>query len=223
MRSTSRQGATLSTSAYLALKELILSEQLAPGSFLSERQIAERLGMSKTPVRLAIERLSMEGLLTVSPQQGVLVTVPSVEEIRDLFELRRLLEGYTVRKLAGRLSPGQIQVLHDDLKAQEEAVEAGDVWGYRQLDTQFHLRLAEFLNNQEIRRIMEQLSDRLMRIIFRIVNRQPSRMRPSTEEHRGILEAIMEGDGEAAEERMAQHLEWGRQFLMTWDAHHGQG
>lgn len=87
---------------------------------------------------------------------------------------------------------------------------------YRKLNTQFHLMLAECLGNREVRRIMEQAGDRLMRIIFRIVKRQPERMASSTDEHRAILAAIVKGDAELAERRMTQHLEWGQRFLMSW-------
>lgn len=207
---------TLKARAYRQLKELILSDALSPGTFLSERQFAAKLGMSKTPVRLAIERLASEGFLIVSPQQGIVVAEPSLEEVLDLFELRRVLEGYTARRLAGRLTAPQVQRLEENLAAQDVCARTGDVLSYRKLDTEFHLMLAEYLGNREVRRIMEQAGDRLMRIIFRIVKRQPERMASSTEEHRSILAAIVEGDAELAERRMTQHLEWGQRFLMSW-------
>ncbi|HMO83767.1 MAG TPA: GntR family transcriptional regulator, partial [Lacipirellulaceae bacterium] len=89
--------------AYLKIKHMILSGESAPGSSLSERQLADRLEMSKTPIRMALERLDSEGLVAISPQQGVFVRELSIHEILDLFEIRLVLETYTVRALTGRV------------------------------------------------------------------------------------------------------------------------
>ncbi len=199
--------------AYEALKEFILTGVYPPGSFLSERQLAATLGMSKTPVRSAIERLETEGFLVVSPQQGILVSELSLDEVVDHFEIRTALETYMARRLAGRLTPTQLERLRANLKAQLAAAEGGDVLSYRQLDTDFHLLLCEFLNNQEIIRVMWRLRDKLGRVIFRVVSQRPERMASSYGEHVGILEAMLGGEGNLAAARMEEHLEWGRRFL----------
>src|SRR5215831_11136302 len=105
--------------AYDAIKKGILREDFPPGSFLAERQLASQLGMSKTPVRAALERLELEGFITVSPQQGIIVRELSVHEIADQYEIRAALEGYVLRTLAGRLSPGQVGRLRANLGEQE--------------------------------------------------------------------------------------------------------
>src|SRR5215216_6564500 len=81
--------------AYERIKQRLLNNDYPPGSFLSERQLAENLGMSKTPVKGALERLEAEGLISVSPQQGIVVRELSVHEIADQYEIRAVLESYT--------------------------------------------------------------------------------------------------------------------------------
>src|SRR5215510_8543834 len=87
--------------AYRHIKQRILNGSFAPAEFLSERQLAGQLAMSKTPVRAALERLESEGLITTSPQQGIIVRDLSVEQIADLYEMRLALETYVARTLAG--------------------------------------------------------------------------------------------------------------------------
>src|SRR5947209_1231778 len=82
--------------ALAELKRMIRTGELSPGLFLTERQLADRLGMSKTPVRSALEQLEALGLVTVSPQQGILVREPSLPEVVDMFELRTAVEPYVV-------------------------------------------------------------------------------------------------------------------------------
>ncbi len=116
----------LKEQAYVELKQLILSGAIAPGSFLAERQLAGRLGMSKTPVRAALERLELEGFVTVSPQQGILVRDLSLHEIADQYEIRIALEAFVVRHVAGRLAAPQVERLRDNLHEQEATARTGD-------------------------------------------------------------------------------------------------
>ena len=81
--------------AYEQIKHRLLNNDYAPGMFLSERQLAENLGMSKTPVKAALERLELEGFIAVSPQQGIIVRELSVHETADLYEIWLALESYT--------------------------------------------------------------------------------------------------------------------------------
>src|SRR5215471_20538734 len=104
--------------AYEKLKLRLLNNDYPPGSFLSERQLAENLGMSKTPVKAALERLEAEGYISVSPQQGIVVRELSVHEIADQYEIRAALESYTLRTLAGKLTPDQVARVRANLQAQ---------------------------------------------------------------------------------------------------------
>src|SRR5690349_3749693 len=105
--------------AYDNIKQLILAETFEPGAFLSERQLAARLKMSKTPIKSALERLESEGFLGISPQQGIVVQDLTLEEIADHFEVREALETYVARRLAGTLTVEQISRIRTNLAAQQ--------------------------------------------------------------------------------------------------------
>ena len=140
----------LKDQAYENLKNLILEEVFAPGTFLSERQLAARLDMSKTPIRSALARLEAEGFVALPPQQGIVVREPSLREVVDLFDIRIALETFVVQSIAGRLNPEQIGQLRANLELQAQAAQAGDVVRYTRLDADFHLLLCVFMKNLDI-------------------------------------------------------------------------
>lgn len=206
--------ALLKDRAYEVLKEEIVTGRIVPGTFLSERQLAIRLGMSKTPVKAALERLEGDGYIRVSPQQGILVRELAIEEVMDLFDIRLALEPFVVRRLAGRLTEPQYASLIANLEAQDQAAVIDDRLTYRKLDIEFHYLLCEFQGNREIQQVLRRLQDRLYRVILRVLERVPGRITSGIAEHRRILEAIRAGDSAAAAEAITIHLEFGRRMLV---------
>ena len=200
--------------AYAELKRLILSQAVEPGAFLSERQLAARLKMSKTPVKAALERLEAEGFIGVSPQQGIVVHDLTLEEITDHFEIRQMVEVYVLRRLAERLTAEQVARMRENLAAQQAAADRRDVPASGQLDSEFHLLWCEFFGNREMIEIMRRLRDRIHRIIARVNARNPDRLQESCAEHIRIAEAVFAGDVETATARIEEHLNYGKQFLL---------
>lgn len=216
--STPRRGrhGDLKGEAYRQLKQLILLGELPGGEFLSERQLAERLGMSKTPVKFALERLELEGLVRVSPQRGIIIREPTVEEITDQFEIRLALEGYACQTLAGQLTPEQVEEIEENLRAQEQAAEEEDLPRTVRLDTEFHLLFAEFLGNREILSTLERLRDRTGALILRVYQQSGRpRLQSSFEEHRGLARAVISGKPELALKRLDRHFEYGKKLLLS--------
>jgi DNA-binding GntR family transcriptional regulator len=209
----------LKTRAYDELRSRIVNNEFPPGSFLAERQLAKQLGMSKTPVKAALERLQLEGFINISPQQGIVVRDLTVHEIADQYELRGALEAYILRTLAGRLNDEQIERLRANLRLQESILGRNEVRHGVAYDTEFHLLLTEFLGNQEIRRIMVQLRDRMQRIITRVFQLNPGRIDSSYREHVAIAEALIDGDGERAAQMLTTHLELGRSSILAPRSH----
>jgi DNA-binding GntR family transcriptional regulator len=201
--------------AYTQLKGLIQGGTYPAGTFLSERKLAQELGMSKTPVRAALVRLDIEGFVSVSPQQGIVVREPSLQEIVDLFDIRVALEGFVVRRIAGKLSAAQKAQLKRNLQEQSDAVRKGDEAALTLLDTDFHCLLCSFLGNVEIERVMWQLRDKLHRVILRVMRQAAGRPKTAFQEHAAIAEAVMRGKGDEAAARIEKHLEFGKQFLIT--------
>jgi DNA-binding GntR family transcriptional regulator len=206
---------TLATRAYEDLRALFQDGTYSPGDFLTEGELARRLRMSKTPVRTALTRLEMDGFVTVSPQQGIVVRESSIQEIVDLFDIRMALETFVVRRLAGNLTPEQGARLRENLEAQGRAAKERDNESSTRLDTEFHLLLCEFLDNREILVAMERLRGKLHRIILGIQTKSPERIQDGWREHEGIAAAVLEGRGEQAAQRVIQHLEWGKKFLVS--------
>jgi GntR family transcriptional regulator, rspAB operon transcriptional repressor len=206
----------LKDQAYATLRELILNERFPPGSFLSERQlVAELGGMSKTPIRAALERLEANGLVLVSPQRGILVRELLDHEIIDIFDIRIALERFVVERLAGHINQGQRAALRQNLALAADCVQAGDQAGYAELDTSFHLLLAEFFDNREIVEVIHRNHDKLARVIMRVLRRDPARLMTSQTDHESIIEALLSGDGALAAERMRTHLEYGKNMLIS--------
>ena len=201
--------------AYSEIKQRIVDGVFAPSTFLSERQLAGQLEMSKTPVRAALERLEQEGLVSTSPQQGVIVRDLSVHEIADLYEMRAALEAHTVRAISGRLSEEQKRLLLENLRAQQKACPRGDVQTVVALDAAFHMLLCGFLGNQEIVRVMSQLRDKVFRVISRVFHVNPPRIHQSYVEHKAIADAIFDGQADLAAKEVIEHLERGKKHLLS--------
>jgi DNA-binding GntR family transcriptional regulator len=197
--------------AYAEVKRLIVTGEAAPGSFLSERQLGQRLGMSKTPVHVALERLAAEGFVSVSPQQGVVVRDMSIQDIVEHYEVRQAIEAFVVSKLAGKLSPEQIARLRASLAEQKKSLRTKDMGHSVELDAAFHLLLCEFVANSQLSRLMEQFRERIHQVILRAAQIDPTRMQDSLDEHTRIVESIIAGDADQASQEMVAHLESGKQ------------
>ena len=200
--------------AYDEIRRMILSGELAAGAFIAERPLAVKLGMSTTPVRSALQRLELEGLLSISPQQGAVVRDFSFREITELYEIRMALEPFVARHIAGRLTPSQIERVQANLESQRQNLERRDIGRCVELDEDFHTLFSEFLDNREICRVMGQLRDRTHRVFRRVFAANPGRMEGSYREHVTIAETIIQGDADLAAKRVEAHLDYGRRALV---------
>ena len=200
--------------AYGALKSRIVSGVLSPGALLSERQLAQGLNMSKTPVHAALERLQAEGWVTVTAQQGFVVRSITPEEIADHFELRTALETYVVSRLAGKLTAAQASLIKRNLADHRRALRQSDVVQHIRIDSEFHILLCECYGNQEITRAMVQIRDKLHRVMHHISTRFPERMSRCAHRARshrliprlGRWASRFRADGHAPSERIAKRL-----------------
>jgi DNA-binding GntR family transcriptional regulator len=202
--------------AYLELKNLIQSGVYAPDTFLSERQLVEKLGMSKTPIRSALEHLEAQGLVAVSPQQGIVVKDLSAREIAELFDMRTAIEPFIARRLAERsLTTVQSARIKANLTSQRTAVKAEDPLAATTLDIEFHILLAELLDNREILAWLTRCFDKLERSILRVNRLASGRLPKSQADHAAIATCILKGRDNDAAKAMVEHLQYGRQFLLN--------
>ena len=212
---TSDAPGLLQDRAYAEIKALIQDGTFPAGSFLSERQLAGRLKMSKTPVKNALVRLEMEGFVAVSPQQGIVVREFSVQEVVDILDIRMALEPYVARRVAGALTAEQAAALKANVRAQEAAARAGDTVELTRLDADFHILLCSFSGNAEIAHVMTRLRDKLHRVILRVMAHVPGRPASAAAEHGAIADALIKGKGERAAGLMLTHLEFGKRSLLS--------
>lgn len=207
---TSAPTGSLVRSAYEQVKAAILACHLRPGTMVFAAELAERLEMSRTPVHEALKTLCQEGLLTVKPRRGYVVTEVLERDIRENFELRLSLEVLGAGLAAERASPQGIAALRDQCaRAQENLSRAAwqDPAFLQSLiagNTEFHVLVAALADNQRLERMVAGLLEENQRTYFLYYRSSGA---PATEDHHGqILRAIVARDPNAAREAMGVHL-----------------
>lgn len=204
----SSDGQKLSVVAYAALLDMILRGAIVAGEMVTERQIAGRLGISRTPVREAVRRLEGEGTLE-RQRGGALVVRPySLEEFLHALAVRRLLEGEAARLAAGRLPP---EVLAAARERTDRLRAMGMSGTAHQDDRDFHAAIAEASGNPVLATAISDLRRRTA--MFRL-GRLPERVDQVCDEHLAILDALAKGDGEAARAAVHAHLDNVRGHLL---------
>ncbi|HZG77301.1 MAG TPA: GntR family transcriptional regulator [Paenibacillus sp.] len=207
---------TLKEKAYIELRKSILTGELKPGDFLTERMLVEMLGMSRTPIRSALERLDVEGLAKYTPNKGLVVTEVSLTQVIEFFDFRVAIEGHIAKRLASRAwGASDLAWFEDNLRLQLACVEANDHARFTEADSAFHKKLADVYDNSEIARTMERLQDMLYRMALRVLRKDVNRIRSSYDDHRLIFELIRDGRGAEAAARMEEHLEYGKRILLS--------
>ncbi len=199
--------------AYEKMKKLIVSGEISPGDFFSERQMADMLEMSTSPVRAALKLLSSEGFVTISSQRGVSVRTLTVRELNDMFEYRLALESFVVERLCSQPNFPSLHVIEVNLKEQLRSAEQHDIPRQVHLDVSFHMLLCEAYGNQTIIQSLRLLKDRLNQVAAKITRDNAGRSMDSYQEHYQLFELIRAGDKVQATRLLAEHLEFARQFF----------
>jgi DNA-binding GntR family transcriptional regulator len=192
---------SLADKAYHEIRGLIVSLELAPGAVIDERDLIERLGIGRTPVREALRRLAHERLVAVYPRRGMFVTGIDVRQLARLSEVRAVLEPEAARLAAERAT--------DDDRARLDALVAElDAGGSElmQLDERIHRAVYRAAHNDLLEATLEQYYALALRIWMLALERTQD-LEEAVEAHRDLLEAIRDGDGERAAQTMRDHVE----------------
>ncbi len=191
--------------AYDRLRDGIIHAGLKPGEPLSETRISKALGISRTPVREALQQLAKEGLVQVIPGRAVTVAAPSMQEVLDTIHVRELLEPEVARLAAEAMPVLERDKLKQITLKMERAAKASDRVSWSKFDVQWHEMLCTFCPNHLLGELVAQARSRM--------HHQGSDERVSdqylidgTEEHKQVVEAILAGDGETAERLMREHI-----------------
>ena len=188
---------SLTHRAYVALEEMICTLQLEPGEVLSEGALSETLGIGRTPVREALQRLAREGLVTVLPRRGVLVSEFNVKKQLRMLEVRRELERLLARSAAARASDEERAQFEAIARAMQETVDAGDDIRFMRLDHEFNVLVSQ-TNRNEFASEAISLMAGLSRRFWFMHHRQAGDLSMIASLHADIALAIASGDGVAA-------------------------
>jgi DNA-binding GntR family transcriptional regulator len=191
--------------AYERLQDGIRHANLQPGDPLSETRISKALGISRTPVREALQQLANEGLVQVIPGRAVTVAAPSVQEALDALHVRELLEPELVRLAAEALSEKAREILQELTLEMDRAARAGDRPAWSKADIQWHETLADTCPNRLLGQLVVQARNRIynMGADNHVTDQY---LIDGTVEHMQIVEAILGRDGEKAEQLMREHI-----------------
>ncbi|MEU7132786.1 GntR family transcriptional regulator [Streptomyces sp. NPDC046261] len=194
---------------YAHVKDAVLHRRYEGGTLLTEGDLAEAVGVSRTPVREALLRLEAEGLLKLYPKKGALVLAVSAQEIADVVETRLLVEKYAAGKAvpAAPALLARLEELVDDMRRQAAA---GDLAAVSRSDRAFHAEIVRSAGNQILSGLYEQLRDRQLRMGVAVMHAHPDRIAKNIAEHTEILEALRSGDAAAATDVVDRHVSWVR-------------
>ncbi|GAA2999298.1 GntR family transcriptional regulator [Streptomyces drozdowiczii] len=190
---------------YAHVKDAVLDRRYEGGTLLTEGGLAEAVGVSRTPVREALLRLEVEGLIKLYPKKGALVLAVSAQEIADVVETRLLVEEFAARK-AVPASPQLISRLEGLLEEQRRFSEAGDLATVSVKDRCFHAEIVRHAGNEILSRLYDQLRDRQLRMGVAVMEAHPDRIAANIAEHSELLEAIRAGDAEGAAQVVRRHV-----------------
>ncbi len=189
-----------------SLREAIIGAVLKPGERLMEIQLAEEMGVSRTPVREAIRKLELEGFVVMIPRKGAYVAGISLKDIADVFEIRSALEALAAGLAAERITEEELEQMERLLVRKAEIIEANDIDSIVEVDTDFHAILFKASRNEKLIQILSNLREQIQR--FRTTSLAvPGRMKEALEEHRKIVEALSERNVPLAGSLAAEHIE----------------
>ena len=190
-----------------SLREAILNGYFEPGEKLDQDLIAEELGVSRTPVREALKRLESEGFVEVRPHYGAFIAEVSPQDIREVYEIRSLLESEIVRQVTPLIPESVLDELDRSLSETQVQFDAGDSAKHFESDVYFHETVASFVENKLLKEVLDSLTNRII-IVRRFAQSKPGpHLVESFEEHRAILQAMRQRDADRASELMRLHLE----------------
>ncbi|OXM88224.1 GntR family transcriptional regulator [Paenibacillus rigui] len=207
---TSSLPTSLSEHVYLALKKKIMKGELAPGQRLIVLDIAKQFDVSQAPVREALERLKQEGLIVGKQNKGSVVSEITHKEIRDIYELRQLMEGHALRQTMKVLTAEDIRYLEGILQQMTQAVDEQDPYRLVELDMQFHGYFYERSGNELFLDIWNRIRTKIMRFIT--VTNQDHSGYSIPNSHTEILDLIKSGDVDATEEKLIRGLDFYKRY-----------
>ncbi len=188
------------------LRQAILIGELKPGERLMEIHLADRLGVSRTPIREAIRKLEREGLVTVKPRRGAEVAQITEKSMNDVLEVRRALDALCAELACERITAEGLEALKDACDSFEQSVQTGDNKKIAQADVALHDIIVQATGNQRLIQLVNNLSEQMYRYRFEYI-KDSSQHQRLVEEHRVIYQSLVRKDRETAAEAARIHID----------------
>jgi DNA-binding GntR family transcriptional regulator len=208
----------LTEMAYLRLKQRMLDGSLVEGARLTEESLASQLGISKSPVREALNRLESEGLINIQSRRGAHVRRFSIDETRDLFDLRVLLEVHAVG--AAKVTPGLLHDMQESIDRTRFYLDAGEKVPHVEEDIRFHCMIAASTGNFEFYKVFEGVQQKTILSRSKTYHLSPTSAPVS---HQKIYDALKSGDRAEAQRAMSEHILFLRDSLLNFLRERGEG
>lgn len=197
---------SLEEKVYMELEDEILSGRLERGCALTEIALSERLGVSRTPIRSALRRLSEDGLVEMVANKGAIVAGISEDDLVDIYMIRVKLDGLASRIAAERISESGLAALRESIELAEFYISKNDTEKLKELDSEFHKTIYREAGNRFLGKTLFELHKK-MKLYRKLSLSVPGRLISSVDEHRQILKAIEAGDAELADKLTSEHIE----------------
>ncbi len=190
---------------FYTLRQAILKGELKPGERLMEMQLANQLGVSRTPIREAIRKLELEGLVLMIPRRGAVVAKITEKDLRDVLEVRTSLEKLAIELACQRMPDETISDLRQALEAFKEALKKEDLTAQAEKDEQFHDVIFKSTGNQRLIQMLNNLREQMYRYRLEYLKDSSAHER-LVEEHEAIIQALSVKDKEKAADIIARHI-----------------
>ena len=205
---------TITTQAMEQIRQLIFDGELAAGSDHLESELADRLGMSRTPVREATLMLAQQGLLEVRPRKGVRIATLSLTDMEEIYAVLTELESLAAEEAAERhYADEDLAALKQSIEAMEDALSGEDREAWALADDAFHAELVRLGGNSRVQSIVSMMANQVRRARAMTLYIRPLPLK-SNEDHRAVYDAIQKGEAEKARERHRQHRQHAREVLI---------
>ena len=198
---------------YEELKMQILKGSIIPGTRMMEVELAEEMGVSRTPIREAIRKLEKEGLVTIEPRRGAYASMISTEDMVEILEVRQDLEGLAAYFAANRMTDEKREELREVSNSYNEAVKGGKMEDMIKYDTRFHHIIVESCRNKILVQMIEQLQELVLRFRY-IYYDNFRRAENMPDEHEAIVAAISEGNADKARAAADIHIDRLKELVM---------
>ncbi len=199
------------------IRDSIVSGSLKAGSRVSEPELAERYGISRTPVREAFRQLETEGYLTVIPRRGAVVSQFTPKDVEEFYAIKSIMEGYAAHRACENFTEKDLDRLQGINDKLAELARVGDIKNFFKVHNSFHELFIKAADNEKLRELIGGLVTKFQRLRFTSLS-LPGRMEVSVQEHEKIIDAFRKKDANLAETLVRKNAEYGGQVLMTGTA-----